>query len=353
MNKATRNQKWLWVSLAVTLVLVIVVGMVLVTDWFRPAPVGDPEDVLTKIIVADAWSTHHLNLYVAQEKGLFGKHGLEVEIQPVKSLSAARDLVVAGAADVFWSCPTVAIAAIAGGAPMQIIAQVKEPCTSVLVVPAGSPIETLRDLKGKNIAGISPACEAVISITKAARGEGAEFNLVKLAGGPAIAALEAGQIDGAILEEPHASIVELKGFRVLFREVSLAIPCRTINARAGFLASDADALKRFVEAVNEANAIIRKEGPQADVIVEIAHKYTGAPKDAIRHGNPRLGFTIYINEQGYKQLGDDLVELGHIKENPGDRMFAQEFKGITWGFAERPVEIKIQEDGHVTVIEKN
>ena len=145
------------------------------------------QTALTRIVVADAKTTHHLNLYVAKEKGLFAKHGIEVEIVDVKDLAAARDLVVSGKADVFWACPTAAIAAIANGAPIKIIAQVKKPCTSVLVVSSDSPIKAWTDLKDKRIAGISPTCEAVISITKHARNANSPFILEKLAGGPAIA----------------------------------------------------------------------------------------------------------------------------------------------------------------------
>ena len=89
----------------------------------------------TTIVVADAKTTHHLNLYVAKELGIFEKYNLDVQITAVDDNAAARDLAVSGAADVFWSCPTVAIAAIANGAPLKIISQVKVPCTSVLVVP--------------------------------------------------------------------------------------------------------------------------------------------------------------------------------------------------------------------------
>jgi len=287
------------------------------------------ENVRPKIVVADAPTTHHLNLYVAKEKGLFEKHGLDVEIKTVESLAAARDSVVAGTADVFWACPTVAIAAIGGGAPIRTIAQVKTPCTSVLLVPADSPIQDYEDLAGKTIAGLSPSCEAVIAIKNAAREAGVEFNLVTMAGGPAIAALEAGEVDGAILEEPHASIAELKGFRVMFREAAEAIPCRTISARTGFIAENPDALRSMIKATDEANALINAN-PTADDIVEIAHVHTGAPKDAIIRGNPRLGFTIHLDEEGLCKLGDVLVEMGVIRECPSDFMFAPEFRGITW-----------------------
>lgn len=295
-------------------------------------PVEQPDaagETPFKIVVADAKTTHHLNLYVAKEQGLFEQRGLDVEIVDVADLAAARDLVVSGEADAFWSCPTVAIAAVANGAPIQAIAQVKKPCTSVLVVPADSPIKTLSDLKGKNIAGISPTCEAVISITRAANDAGAEFNLEKLAGGEAITALEAGRVDGAILEEPHVSIAELKGFKVVFGDISETIPCRTINARNAVIDSNSEEYKLFIEAIDEANEIILAD-PVADDVVAVAVKYTGAPEDAIRYGNDRLKFGTALDTEGLKALGDELITLGNIKENPGDDLFSAAFKGVTW-----------------------
>ncbi|NLF21551.1 MAG: ABC transporter substrate-binding protein [Lentisphaerae bacterium] len=284
----------------------------------------------TKIVVADAKTTHHLNLYVAKEKGLLAKRGLEVEIVEVKDLAAARDLVVAGKADVYWACPTAVIAAIANGAPIRIISQVKAPCTSVLVVPPDSPIQDIKDLKGKRVAGISPTCEAVIAYTRAAKLAGAPFRLEKLAGGPAIAALEARAVDAAILEEPQASIAELKGYRFVRSDVAEGIPCRTINARTGVLQSNAAALKALIEAVEEANALILKD-PVADEVVAIAHTYTGAPHASIKQGNHRLRFGTTIKEEGLSLLADALVDQGDIKENPGTKLYAPEFKGITWG----------------------
>lgn len=310
------------------LVALLITATVLLSSC-APAEQTPEDGGLIRIIVADAPTTHHLNLYVAKEKGIFERYGLDVQIQSVESLAAARDSVVTGAADVFWSCPTIAIAAIAGGAPIRTIAQVKIPCTSVLLVPTDSTINDFSDLEGKTIAGISPSCEAVIAITNAAQNAGAEFNLVSMAGGAAIAALEAGQIDGAILEEPHASIAELQGFKVMFREAAEAIPCRTINARTGFITQNADALRKMIKAIDEANAIINAD-PTADDIVEIAHIPTGAPKEAIVLGNPRLIFTTQLDEEGLCKLGDALVEMGHIEECPSDFMFAPEFRGITW-----------------------
>jgi len=312
---------------ALAAIAALAVALVLVLGLKKTAPENNGEK--TRIVVADAKTTHHLNLYVAKELGLFDKFNLDVEIKEVDDNAAARDLVVSGGADVFWSCPTVALAAIANGAPLKSIAQVKKPCTSVLVVPQDSPIKTLADLKGKDIAGISPTCEAVISLTVAAKKAGGEFNLQRLAGGPAIIALEGGTVDGAILEEPHVSIAELAGYKVVFPDVSAGIPCRTINVSERSLKANTEQLKDFVRAIDEANKIILAD-PIAERIVKIAAAYTGAPEAAITHGNHRLKFGIALEVEGLRALGDELIALGNIKENPGTRAFAEEFRGLTW-----------------------
>ncbi len=282
-----------------------------------------------KIYVADAKTTHHLNLYVAKEKGYFSELGLDVTVVPVVDAAASRDLVVSGSADIYFTCPTAAISAAANGAPICLIAQVKKPCTSVLVVPQGSPIRSYSDLIGKKIAGISPTCEAVISYTRKVREAGGSFNLEKLAGGPAIAALEAGKVDGAILEEPHVSIAELKGFKVILKDASSNIPCRTINARKAFVKQNPDAVKKFIQAIQKANELILND-PTSEEILTIAQQFTGAPKDAIAHGNGRLKFQTNLDREGLGALADELVAIGTIKENPGDKLYAEEFKNVTW-----------------------
>lgn len=291
-----------------------------------------PTSDLPTIIVADAITTHHLNLYVAYELGLFESHGVNVVLNTLDTNAAARDLVAAGQADVFFSCPTIAIAAIANGAPMRTIAQVKDPCTSVLYMAAGHGVTSFEDLAGLAIAGIGPACEAVLSLVLAARAEaGVEIDLQVMGGGPSIAALEAGQVAGALLEEPHASIAELAGFERVFEHLSAGVTCRTINASNSIITAQPEALIAFMAAIDEANEIIMSN-PVADNIVEIAVLHTGAPEDAIRHGNHRLIFNSRLESDGLFYLADALLQMegNLIPENPFYDMFAEPFRGITW-----------------------
>jgi NitT/TauT family transport system substrate-binding protein len=302
-----------------------------------------------KIIVADANSTHHLNLYVAYEKGLFTKRGLEVEIQQTSSGVAA---VVGGEADIVFNCPTGVITPIAKGQEIIIISQVKIPCTSVLVVPVNSPVKSPADLKNLQLAGLSNTCCAVIAIRDNLRGYYAtEFELVALAPGAALAALEGGAVKGAILEEPFvAEALLLKDasgnakYKTIFDgnsdvngdgiiEKNLAgedPPCRTINANTAFIKNRLEDAKVFIEAVAEADQIILAN-PIASDIVAIAHKYVpNVSEQAIINSNPKLGFTTKLDTHHLIGYAQALVNQGTIDTNPGEALFAPELKGITW-----------------------
>ncbi|MDR3356879.1 MAG: ABC transporter substrate-binding protein [Spirochaetaceae bacterium] len=301
-----------------------------------------------KVLVADANSTHHLNLYVAYEKGLFAKRGLEVEIQQTGSGVAA---VVGGEADIVFNCPTGVITPIAKGQNITIISQVKIPCTSVMVVPADSPYKTPSDLKGLQIAGLSTTCCAVVIIRDALKAQyNTEFELVTLAPAAAIQALEAGQVKAAILEEPFVALALLSKdaagkpkYKTIFDGTSDANgdgkidpnlagvnpPCRTINANTDFVANRFGDAKAFIEAIAEADQIILAN-PVAPDIVDIAAKYVSVDRQAIINSNPKLGFTTKLDTAGLIGYADALVKLGNIEKNPGEALFAPQFKGITW-----------------------
>jgi NitT/TauT family transport system substrate-binding protein len=299
-----------------------------------------------KVIVADANSTHHLNLYVAYEKGLFAKRGLEVEIQQTSSGVAA---VAGGEADIVFNCPTGVITPIARGQNITIIAQVKIPCTSVLVVPVNAPYKTPADLKNQQIAGLSTTCCAVILIRDALRNQyNTDFELVTLAPGAAIAALDAGQVKGAILEEPFVALALLSKdaqgnprYKTLFNGGSDADgdgridpnlagenpPCRTINANKDFIASRLGDAKVFIEAIAEADRLILAD-PVATDIVDIAAKYVAVDRQAIVNSNPKLGFTTQLAAGQLKGYADALVRQGTIAPTPATAFSLRSLRGL-------------------------
>jgi NitT/TauT family transport system substrate-binding protein len=293
-----------------------------------------------RILVADANSTHHLSLYVAYEKGFFSKRGLDVVIEQTSAGVAA---VVGGEADIVFNCPTGVMSPIARGQNITIISQVKIPCTSVLVVPVNSPVRNPQDVKGLQIAGLSTTCCAVIAIRDALKDQyNTEFELVTLAPGAAIAALEAGSVRGAILEEPFVAeallLTDAQGrpkYKTIFDGTNganlagLNPPCRTINANTNFVSNRLNDAKLFIEAIDESSKLIRANPVAAD-IVAIARKYVTVSEQAIINSNPKLGFQIALDTKGLIGYADALVNQGTIARNPGETLFASQFKGITW-----------------------
>ena len=307
--------------------ILVIVIMLITQVAFSCASENGP---IVKLVVADDRNLHHLNLYVAQELGIFKKHGLDVTIVDVRNAAASRDLVLSGQADIFWACPTVAIMSVSNGAALKIIAQAKTPCGSVLVVSKGSLIRTAADLKGKRISGLSPTCEGVIAYQKKARSSGGEFTVVVQNGGRAIADLKAGRIDGAILEEPHLSLAEQSGFRPVLRDAAKIFPCRTINARTAALKESPEAFRRFVKAIAESNAIIRRN-PVSHQIITIAGKYTAIPEKVLKTALAHLHFSEKIDQQGIARLTGEMTATAIIRDNPSGRLYAPELKQITWG----------------------
>jgi ABC-type nitrate/sulfonate/bicarbonate transport system substrate-binding protein len=177
-----------------------------------------------------------------------------------------------------------------------------------------------------------------------------DFELVTLAPGAAVAALDAGQVKGAILEEPFVALALLAKdvagnpkYKTLFNGTSDADgdgsidpnlagenpPCRTINANKNFLATRLGDAKAFTEAIAEADELILAN-PVASDIVDIAAKYVSVDRQAIINSNPKLGFTTQLATTQLKGYAEALVRQGTIDTNPGDALFAPEFKGITW-----------------------
>jgi NitT/TauT family transport system substrate-binding protein len=318
-------------------------------SWARgQGDVSASQAASKRIVVADANSTHHLNLYVAYEKGFFSQRGLDVVIEQTSAGVAA---VVGGEADIVFNCPTGVYSPITRGQNITIISQVKIPCTSVLVVPVNAPIRNPQDVNNLQIAGLSTTCCAVIAIREALRAQyNTEFELVTLAPGAAIAALEAGSVRGAILEEPFVAeallLTDAQGnpkYKTIFDgnsdangdgriDANLAgenPPCRTINANTNFVANRLDDVKLFLEAIEEANALILAN-PVANDIVDIAQKYVTVSRQAIINSNPKLGFQTGLDTRGLIRYADALVAQGTIDVNPGLGLFAIQLRGITW-----------------------
>ncbi|WP_373085326.1 ABC transporter substrate-binding protein [Sneathiella sp.] len=93
----------------------------------------------------------HATLVIAQEKGFFAKHGLDVELIAPADPNDPPKLVAAGKADLAISYQPQLHMQVEQGLPLKRIATLVATPLNSLVVLKDGPIKTLADLKGKKI----------------------------------------------------------------------------------------------------------------------------------------------------------------------------------------------------------
>ena len=99
----------------------------------------------------DIESINNVPIIIAHERGLFNKHGLVVNLIPLKSGKEIAQTLAIGGIDIGSAGVTNFFIPISKGAPVKIIAPTTMSPTYVYVRP-DSHIETLGDLAGKTIA---------------------------------------------------------------------------------------------------------------------------------------------------------------------------------------------------------
>ena len=154
-----------------------------------------------------------LPVWVALEKGIFAKEGLEVEVVAV---SAGLDVqaLVGGAVDFADSVPSPALVAAHKGADIKLIAGTLNAITYSVMGKKG--LKILKDLKGKKIgvAGVYSGSTLVLHEMMAAEGLSypQDYAVFRVGGASdRLAAIIAGQVDAVTLPIPFSLIAADQG----------------------------------------------------------------------------------------------------------------------------------------------
>lgn len=158
-----------------------------------------------------------LPFFAAIEKGYFKEAGLDVEPLKFAGPQAVMESMLAGRADGSANGTASAVLAI-GEIAQQGLFKIfcSNPANNKFildefVLPKDSPVKVLADLKGKRIAcgpGIQNMTLAKVMLERAGA---SSFTVIELPIGQHIAAMAAGQVDGAYTLEPTGTIGRLNG----------------------------------------------------------------------------------------------------------------------------------------------
>jgi NitT/TauT family transport system substrate-binding protein len=163
----------------------------------------------TKISIGYSPFIDAMTAFAAKDKGIFAKHGLEVELVPVPLNSNMPAAVLSGSANLGAMSTTVLLQAVDAGLKLQIAQNISMLPNKDAVIAFATrndvAFEGGKSLEGKRVSvpGIGSSAEVLFQIWVARDGGNPKrITAVEMASAQAGDALRSKQIDGAVVVEP-------------------------------------------------------------------------------------------------------------------------------------------------------
>lgn len=284
------------VRAAKALVLGIAVAAATQANAEAPAPLDPPE----KVTVAYVPIMKFAAAYVAEERGIFDKYGLDVEFERVKSGTEAIAFLTQGSIDVggiaivtsLWNSwdRGLDVRIFAPGA----LEPLENSPTKLIVSKAladDGTIESVADLKGKRVAiAGGPGSGGEYLLAKALeRGDLTirDVEAMNIANPDMPRALESGSVDAAIAGSPFADQMVNAGHGVVLEsDLTPGLMTVAFVGSSAFLNDRPEVAERFVVALAEAARMMQGEDYLAPENIAAYLAFTNSTEEAIREGSP-------------------------------------------------------------------
>jgi sulfonate transport system substrate-binding protein len=234
-DNATRGV--LAMLLAFPLRTTLVSGLLFAAAARAQAPVEEARPAEVRL----DWATYNPSSLVLRKFGwleeALGKDGIRLRWLYSAGSNKANEALSSGSADFASTAGAAALLARTNGVPLKVVYVYSKPEWTALVVPAGSPLTAVSQLKGKKIAatrGTDPFFFLLRSLKQAGLSQ-SDVEIVNLQHSDGRLALERGNVDAWAGLDPHMAAAELRsGARLLYRNVDFNT-YGTLNAREDFL----------------------------------------------------------------------------------------------------------------------
>jgi len=203
--------------------------------------------------------------YVAQEEGLFKKHGLDVRINTGPSGSAMVAFLVNGQIESAFGSEIAGIANHNLDPNVVVVAQAARLVRWIALV--GRNIDSLEQLKGKKV-GIARGSGGEVfwlAMLDKLRLNAADYTVVNVEAPEMVAALERGNIDAYAVWEPWVTrgLAAVKNTKVLKDQEGILEQGVFIYMNLGWVKKNPALADGFVRALMEATEVINKDRPRA------------------------------------------------------------------------------------------
>lgn len=308
---------------------------------------------LPQVRVALSTPTPHMApLYVAKDRKLFEKHGLDVQLILVNSGSLVAQMFAAGELQMTANAPASLVNLAASGEKMSFFLGLSN--TSPFTVVTQPNIRRAEDLKGKRIGTARFGGSSHISALIALEHLGLDLKrdkivLIQTGVDPdRMAALESKAIDAGMLQRVATKVMVGKGFYPLLNMVQSKIPYQNtgLTIKKDYAAANPRIVDGFTRATIEAYGYIFAKENKLSVKEIIARNlrlpnvdaaenfYAEAQEELDRKPYPSLeGFKIvikYVAEQNPKAAAvkvDEIVDNSWLKRLDGEGFFEKVYGG--------------------------
>lgn len=205
---------------------------------------------------------------VAQEAGLYKKHGLDVELVEFKSGTDLIKAIVGGQVDSGVLGFTNAIAWASKGADLKVVGGAQNGYHA-MIVRDESGINKIADLKGKTLASQAEGSTAdtVLKgvVFKQASIKADDVNIMGVSPQVAVQSLAAKRVDAAFLFEPQASIAKLIAPVKQIYEIGEVwpFPCMVVITSGDTLKKRKDTVWKSLDAQKDAIDLLQKKPQEA------------------------------------------------------------------------------------------
>lgn len=276
---------------------------------FLPISVGTVADAAPVRIAYSSISAAMLPLFVAKDKKLFDKHGIDVELTYIRGV--AIEALIAGEVQFVRASPPSVIRSTLRGADLAVIANtINVPLFSLM---ARADLKRPEDIKGKKIGvtGLGDSPDFVLSmiLDKFGLQRGSDVTVLAIRGGmpDLMIAVSKGFVDGGMISAP-SNLRGLKlGLRELIDSAELGVPYLNspMSTRRAYIKSNRDSVLRVLRAYHQG---VQETHNDRDGATRILAKYTRVSEPEILaesyriYGQKHLQKSIHVDLEGVRQL---------------------------------------------------
>jgi NitT/TauT family transport system substrate-binding protein len=208
-----------------------------------------------------------LPMYVAQQEGLFGKHGVDVEFIPVASAPERDQLLAAGGADGTINETLAVMLFNKEKVQMQVVRYALRPTDGnghfFILASNRSGISSIDGLKGVEI-GVSQGTVIEYVTERLLQADGFRAEEIKTIAVPKIpdrmALLASGELDAGVMPDPLAALVVSQGGVIVaddskHPEYGFSV----ISFRKEVIDANPKAIKSFLAAIEESTGLLNAE----------------------------------------------------------------------------------------------